>query len=109
LGEGVQSSYRRPRLLAPFLLLCACLLTWVLWYPPSPDLAAVRFRVHLFSADGYSLWDNNWYGGHYLPSYSLIFPPVATLLGVRITGVLVVTSSTVLVWQIARRHRSLRV
>ncbi len=82
---------------------------WVLWYPPSPDLAALRFRVHLFSTDGFSLWDNNWYGGHYLPSYSLIFPPVATLLGVRITGVLAVTSSTALFWQIVREHRSLRV
>lgn len=104
----MQSSYRGPRLVAPFLLLCACLLTWVLWYPPSPDLAAQIFRVHLFSADGFSLWDNNWYGGHYVPSYSLIFPPVATLLGVRFTGVLAVTSSTALFWQIVRRHRSLR-
>ena len=105
----VQSSYRRACLVAPFLLLCACLLTWVLWYPPSPDLAAQIFRVHLFSADGFSLWDNNWYGGHYLPSYSLIFPPVATLLGVRFTGVLAVTASTALFWQIVRQHRSLRV
>lgn len=105
----MQSSYSRPRLLAPLLLLCASLLTWVLWYPPSPDLAALTFRVHLFSSDGFSLWDNNWYGGHYLPSYSLIFPPMAALLGVRVTGALAVASSTALFWQIVRGHRSLRV
>ncbi|MEA2209515.1 MAG: hypothetical protein QOF54_1992, partial [Solirubrobacteraceae bacterium] len=68
---------------APWALLLALLTTWVLWYPPSPDLAAQTFRVHLFATDGFSLWDNSWYGGHYLPSYSLLFPALAASLGLR--------------------------
>jgi hypothetical protein len=73
---------------APWLLLLALLIAWVLWYPPSPDLAAQVFRVHLFKADGFSLWDNSWYGGHYLPSYSLLLPAMGAFLGLRLVGVL---------------------
>jgi hypothetical protein len=91
---------RRAAQLAPWLLLAALLVTWTLWYPQSPDLAAQSYRVHLFSADGFSLWDNGWYGGHYLPGYSLIFPPLATLLGMRATGAVAVTVSTFLFWRL---------
>jgi hypothetical protein len=80
----------------PLLLLGGLLTIWLLWRPPSPDLAAQVYRVHLFSADGFSLWDNNWYGGHYLPDYSLVLPPLATLLGLYWTGVAAVTLSTLI-------------
>jgi hypothetical protein len=75
-----------------------------LWRPPSPDLAAAVYRVHLFSADGFSLWDNNWYGGHYLPGYSLLFAPLATLFGLYWTGVAAVTLSTLIFWQLVAEH-----
>jgi len=80
----------------PLLLLGGLLVVWFLWRPPSPDLAAAVYRVHLFSADGFSLWDNNWYGGHYLPGYSLVLAPLATLLGLYWTGVIAVTLSTLI-------------
>jgi hypothetical protein len=80
----------------PLLLLGGLLAVWFLWRPPSPDLAAAVYRVHLFSADGFSLWDNNWYGGHYLPGYSLVLAPLATLLGLYWTGVAAVTCSTLI-------------
>ena len=73
---------------APWVLLFVLVATWVLWYPPSPDLAAQVFRVDLFKADGFSLWDNNWYGGHYLPSYSLLLPALGAFAGLRAIGAL---------------------
>jgi len=83
---------------APWALLFVLLLSWVLWYPQSPDLAAQAYRIDLFAKDGFALWDNGWYGGHYLLSYSLIFPAIADFLGLRIAGVLAVTVSSMLFW-----------
>ena len=34
------------------------------------------------------LWDNGWYGGHHMPGYSVLFPPLAALLGPRVVGAL---------------------
>jgi hypothetical protein len=90
--------------LYPLFLLGALLAVWFLWRPPSPDLAAAVYRVHLFSADGFSLWDNNWYGGHYLPDYSLLFPPLAKLLGLHRTGIAAVTLSTLIFWRLSADH-----
>jgi hypothetical protein len=83
----------RARRAAPWALLLALIVTWLAWYPPSPDLAAQEFRVHLFSVDGFSLWDNSWYGGHYLPSYSLLFPALGASIGLRALGALSVCVS----------------
>jgi len=88
----------------PLLLLGGLLVVWFLWRPPSPDLAAAVYRVHLFSADGFSLWDNNWYGGHYLPGYSLVLAPLATLLGLYWTGVAAVTCSTLIFRKLVAEH-----
>jgi hypothetical protein len=49
--------------------------------PPSPDLAAASYRSNLFSRVGFTLWDNSWYGGHHLLAYSLLAPPLGTLIG----------------------------
>jgi hypothetical protein len=87
---------------APWVLFFVLVATWVLWYPPSPDLAAQVFRVDLFKADGFSLWNNNWYGGHYLPSYSLLLPALGALAGLRVIGVL---SALISVWAFTRLVR----
>lgn len=81
----------RPAL--PALVLAALLGLWLVWLPPSPDLPAQVYRVHLFAADGFSLWDNNWYGGHYLLGYSLLFPALGSLLGLHVVGALAVAAS----------------
>jgi len=77
---------------------------WLVWFPPSPDLAAQVYRAHLFAADGFSLWDNNWYGGHYLPDYSLLFPPLAALVGLQRVGVASVAISTLVFRRLAKAH-----
>ncbi len=52
--------------------------------PPSADLAAQHYRADL----GLVLWDNGWYAGHHMPGYSLLFPPLAHVLGPRLVGAL---------------------
>jgi len=54
--------------------------------PFSADLAAHTFRAELFGREGFALWNGQWYGGHHLPGYSLLFPPVAWALGPRLAG-----------------------
>jgi hypothetical protein len=49
--------------------------------PASGDLATATYRARLFGRVGLTLWDNGWYGGHYLPGYSLLSPALGWLLG----------------------------
>lgn len=90
------------------LLLCALLGLWVVWFPPSPDLAAQEYRTHLFSSGGFALWDNGWYGGHYLLGYSLLAPALGSLLGLRLLGVLSVAASTLLFSRLIEGHLRVR-
>jgi hypothetical protein len=52
--------------------------------PPSGDLAAATYRSDLFARVGLTLWDNGWYGGHYLPGYSLLAPALGAVVGNRV-------------------------
>ncbi len=51
------------------------------------DFAAAAYRVELFHRDGLTLWDSQWYGGHWTFGYSVIFGPVAALIGVSGTEI----------------------
>jgi hypothetical protein len=103
------SLWRERPLFYPLLVLSVLLVVWLLWRPPSPDLAAQAYRAHLFEVQGFSLWDNNWYAGHYIPDYSLIFPALAYLLGLHGSGVLAVVLSTVIFRCIIAAHADSRV
>jgi len=72
------------------------LAAWAIAYPPVADLAGQTYRVDLFARAGPLLWDNGWYGGHYLPAYSLLSPPLGALVGLRVLGVACVFASVVL-------------
>jgi hypothetical protein len=76
--------------------------------PPSVDLAAQLFRVELFSSDGFLTWNNYWYGGHYLLGYSLLFPPLGSVLGAPVAGGLAAVAATAQFGLLARRHHRLR-
>ena len=52
------------------------------------DLPAALYRISLFHRHGLTLWDSQWYGGHWTLDYSVIFPPVAGIIGVQVTEVL---------------------
>jgi len=81
---------------APLGVLCAAaaLLLWLLAAPRTPDLAAAAYRLDLFKHLGFAVYDEHWYGGHDLPGYSVLFPPLAWLLGLRAVGGLSVLVST---------------
>lgn len=45
------------------------------------DLPAQLYRVGVFRAHGFTLWDPQWFGGHWLLDYSVLFPALAATLG----------------------------
>jgi hypothetical protein len=75
------------RLVLSSTLLAAAIATvYLLWGPGSQDLAAASFRADMFSDHGFVIWNNAWYSGHYLLSYSVLYPPLGALLGPRLVG-----------------------
>ena len=71
----------------------ALLVVWLLVAPRTPDLAAAAYRLDLFKHLGLAVYDEHWYAGHDLPGYSLLFPPLAWLFGLRVVGALSVIAS----------------
>jgi hypothetical protein len=71
--------------------------------PPSGDLAAASYRSEVFARSGFTLWDNGWYGGHYLPGYSVLAPALGALAGERLLLGLCTIATAVLFALIAQR------
>ena len=69
---------RRRLSLPPAWVLAAVLAgVYLVVQPYSADLAAQTYRTWLFEHAGFVVWDNGWYAGHHVPSYSILFPPLA--------------------------------
>jgi hypothetical protein len=51
------------------------------------DWPAQLYRIDLFRRAGFTQWDNQWYGGHHTPGYSLLLPPLGAVLGPGIVAV----------------------
>src|SRR4029077_6839338 len=67
----------------------ASLLVWLA--PPGGDLAAHEYQRSLCLVHGFTLWDNFWYAGRYaFVGYSVLYYPLAALLGIRLLAVLTV-------------------
>jgi len=67
--------------------LVAALLVWL--GPPGTDFAAHAYQLSLFRRHGFTLWDNYWYAGRYaFVGYSVLYYPLAALLGIRLLAVL---------------------
>jgi hypothetical protein len=77
---------------------------YLIWSPPSADLAAQVFRADLFSAHGFLIFNNDWYSGHYLPGYSVLYPPLGAALSPRLVGALAAVTAAGLFAAMAR-HR----
>jgi hypothetical protein len=97
-----QSKALRPEWLPAVALSSALALAMLLWSPPVGDLAAQVFRTELFQRAGLAIWNGSWYGGHYTLTYSLLFPPLAALLGPRLVGTLAVVASSYLFDRLVR-------
>jgi hypothetical protein len=91
--RGVLPSILAP-LIAGTLALVAILQGW-----RGVDFSAQLYRIGLFHQQGLTLWDSQWYGGHWTLNYSVIFPPVAGVIGVQATEVL---SAAVAAWAFDR-------
>lgn len=88
----------------PAALAAAVAALYLIWGPASQDLAAATFRADLFADHGFALWNDDWYSGHYLLSYSVLYPPLGALLGPRLTGALAVVAAAAVFAQLAGRR-----
>ncbi len=83
----------------PWILTLLASTVIVLLARVGPDWPAQEFRAALARDAGLTAWNDQWYGGHALPGYSLLYPPVADVLGASISGVLAATGAT---WLVSR-------
>jgi hypothetical protein len=90
----------------PLSALIAALISAVYlgWAPPSTDLAAQTFRAELFADHGLVVWSESWYSGFHVLGYSVVFPPLAAAVGVRVAGALAAVAAAALFAVIARRR-----
>jgi hypothetical protein len=80
----------------------AALLVWL--GPPGADLAEHAYQRTVFLHHGFTLWNNFWYAGRYsFVTYSLLYYPLAALLGIRLLAVATVSTAAlafaVVVWR----------
>ena len=75
---------------------------FAIWDPPLRDLAAHTFRAEYFEQHGFAIWNNSWYAGHYMLTYSILFPPLSALLSPQWTAVLSATASAYLFDRLVR-------
>jgi hypothetical protein len=73
----------------------ASLATALVWLgPPGSDLAEHAYQRTLFLNDGFALWNNFWYAGRYsFVTYSVLYYPLAALLGIRLLAVATVSTA----------------
>jgi hypothetical protein len=76
----------------------------LIWDPQVRDLAAQAFRVELFEREGFAIWNGSWYEGHYTLTYSVLFPPLAALIGPQLVGALSAIASAYLFDRLVRDH-----
>ena len=70
-------------------------------------MAAHSYRAWLFQHEGLTLWNAQWYGGHHVLGYSLLFAPLAAAIGPAYVGVLSAVAAVAL-FVPSRARRRLR-
>ena len=72
----------------------AALLAWL--GPPGTDFAAHAYQRTLFLEHGFTFWNNFWYAGRYsFVTYSVLYYPLAALVGIGLLSVLTVALAAV--------------
>ena len=79
----------RSRLVAPALAVALALVA-IVTHAQGVDVAAATYRVELFARSGLTLWDSQWYGGHWTFNYSVIFAPIGWLTGIPLMEIVCV-------------------
>jgi hypothetical protein len=70
--------------------------------PATADMAAHAFRAWLFDTEGMTIWNAQWYGGHHVLGYSMLFAPFAAWPGPAWVGVLAAIAATLAFIPLAR-------
>src|SRR5256885_762572 len=72
----------------------AAALVWLA--PPGTDVAAHVYQRALYLQHGFVLWNNFWYAGRYsFVTYSVLYYPLAALLGIKLLAVATVATSVI--------------
>ena len=86
----------------------AAALTVVAYFAIDPrisDLPAAEYRTWLFQHQGFTIWNGEWYAGHHTPGYSVLFPPLAALLGgPEVVGAIATLAAAAIFERIVLRH-----
>ncbi len=74
----------------------AIVATMLVWLgPPGTDFAAHVYQRAVFLHHGFALWNNFWYAGRYsFVTYSLLYYPLAALLGIKLLAVATVATAS---------------
>jgi len=89
---------------APALVAALGALAYLLVEPRTVDLAAHVYRAGLFDREGFTIWNNEWYSGHYTLSHSVLYPPLASWLGPRTLGAVAAVVSAAAFEPLVRAH-----
>ena len=100
MARGLWRGY----LVEPMAVATGLCVIYLIMDPLSADHAAQTFRTELFEQSGPVVWNNYWFGGHYLPSYSLLSPALGAWIGFRLMGVLAVLGTVALFAAITDRE-----
>ena len=92
--------------LAPTVATAVIGVGYLIAAPMTADMAAHTFRAWLWSEMGFATWNAQWYGGHHMAGYSLIYPPLAALAGTRVVGVIATAAAVWAFTVIAKRIAS---
>jgi len=89
--------------LVPALAAAAMGAAYLIAAPDTADMAAHTYRTWLWHEVGFATWNAQWYGGHHMAGYSLLYPPLAALAGTRFVGVAAAVVAVALFALVARR------
>jgi hypothetical protein len=89
--------------LVPTLAAAAMGVAYLIAAPETADMAAHTYRTWLWHQVGFATWNAQWYGGHHMAGYSLLYPPLAALAGTRLVGVVAGVAAVGLFAVLARR------
>jgi hypothetical protein len=95
--------------LVPTLAAAAIGVAYLIAAPETADMAAHTYRTWLWDEVGFATWNAQWYGGHHMAGYSLLYPPLAALAGTRLVGVLAGVAAVGLFAVLAHRRAPGRV